>query len=89
MLISATTYPLPPPTCAADDALVTGSTLRPRDADEKARPAAAIEAQVWPWIAAGKLTPQIDKTFPLTEAAAAHAYLEGGSHVGKVMLIAE
>ena len=70
-------------------ALVTGSTLRPRDADEKARLAAAIEAQVWPWIAAGKLTPQIDKTFPLTEAAAAHAYLEGGSHVGKVMLIAD
>ena len=70
-------------------ALVTGSTLRPRDADEKARLAAAIEAKVWPWIVAGKLTPQIDKTFPLTEAAAAHAYLEGGSHVGKVMLIAE
>ena len=69
-------------------ARVTGSTLRPRNADEKARLAAAIEAQVWPWIAAGKLTPQIDKTFPLTEAAAAHAYLEGGSHVGKVMLIA-
>ena len=70
-------------------ALVTGSTLRPRDADEKARLAAAIEAQVWPWIAAGKLTPQNDKTIPLTGAAAAHAYLEGGSHVGKVMLIAE
>ena len=69
-------------------ALVTGSTLRPRDADEKARLAEAIEAQVWPWITAGKLTPQIDKTFPLAEAAAAHAYLEGGSHVGKVMLIA-
>jgi len=69
-------------------ALVTGSTLRPRDADEKARLAAAVEAVVWPWIAAGKLVPQIDKTFPLAEAAAAHAYLEGGSHVGKVMLIA-
>ncbi|MDF2900911.1 MAG: alcohol dehydrogenase zinc-containing [Phenylobacterium sp.] len=69
-------------------ALVTGSTLRPRDADEKARLAAAVEAVVWPWIAAGKLAPQIDKTFPLAEAAAAHAYLEGGSHVGKVMLIA-
>jgi putative PIG3 family NAD(P)H quinone oxidoreductase len=68
-------------------ALVTGSTLRPRDADEKARLAAAIVATVWPWIAAGKLTPQIDKTFPLEQAAAAHAYLEGGSHVGKVMLI--
>lgn len=69
-------------------ALVTGSTLRPRDADEKARLAAAVETVVWPWIAAGKLAPQIDKTFPLAEAAAAHAYLEGGSHVGKVMLIA-
>lgn len=67
-------------------AVVTGSTLRPRDADEKARLAAAVEATVWPWIAAGKLKPQIDKVFPLAEAAAAHAYLEGGAHVGKVML---
>ncbi len=69
-------------------AVITGSTLRPRDADEKARLTAAVEATVWPWIAAGKLTPQIDKTFPLAEAAAAHAYLEAGGHVGKVMLIA-
>jgi putative PIG3 family NAD(P)H quinone oxidoreductase len=69
-------------------AVVTGSTLRPRDADEKARLAAAVEATAWPWIAAGALKPQIDKTFPLVEAAQAHAYLEGGSHVGKVMLIA-
>ena len=67
-------------------AVVTGSTLRPRDADEKARLAAAVEATVWPWIAAGKLKPRIDKVFPLAEAAAAHAYLEGGAHVGKVML---
>lgn len=69
-------------------ALVTGSTLRPRDADEKARLAAEIERVVWPWIAAGKVKPQIDKTFPLAQAAAAHAHLESGSHVGKVMLIA-
>lgn len=68
-------------------AVVTGSTLRPRDADEKARLAAEVERVVWPWIQAGKLKPQIDKTFPLTEAAAAHAYLEGGAHVGKVMLV--
>ncbi|KQW73455.1 NAD(P)H-quinone oxidoreductase [Phenylobacterium sp. Root77] len=70
-------------------AVVTGSTLRPRDADEKARLAAAVEQTVWPWIAAGKLKPQIDKTFPLAEAAQAHAYLEAGSHVGKVMLLAD
>lgn len=68
-------------------AVVTGSTLRPRDAGEKARLAAEVERVVWPWIEAGKLKPQVDKTFALTEAAAAHAYLEGGAHVGKVMLI--
>ncbi|OYU71474.1 MAG: NAD(P)H-quinone oxidoreductase [Alphaproteobacteria bacterium PA2] len=67
-------------------AVVTGSTLRPRDADEKARLAAAVEATVWPWIDAGKLIPQIDATFPLEEAAKAHAHLEGGAHLGKIVL---
>lgn len=66
--------------------VVTGSTLRPRSADEKARLAAEVERVVWPWIAAGKVKPIIDKVFPLTEAAAAHAYLEAGAHVGKVVL---
>lgn len=69
-------------------ATVTGSTLRPRSPDEKARLAAAVEATVWPWIEAGKLKPQIDATFPLVEAGKAHAHLEGGAHVGKVMLTA-
>ncbi len=67
-------------------AVVTGSTLRPRDPDEKARLAAEVERVVWPWIAAGKVRPHVDRTFPLAEAAAAHAYLEGGAHVGKVVL---
>lgn len=67
-------------------AVVTGSTLRPRNADEKARLAAAVEATVWPWIAAGRLRPQIDSVFPLEEAAAAHAALEAGAHLGKIML---
>lgn len=67
-------------------AVVTGSTLRPRDADEKARLAAEIERVVWPWIAAGKVRPQVDKTFRLEDAAAAHAHLEAGGHVGKVVL---
>lgn len=66
--------------------VITGSTLRPRSADEKARLAAAVEATVWPWIAAGKLRPQIDRAFPLDQAAEAHAYLEAGGHLGKVML---
>jgi putative PIG3 family NAD(P)H quinone oxidoreductase len=67
-------------------AILTGSTLRPRDADEKARLAAAVERVVWPWVTQGKVKPMIDATFPLAEAAKAHARLEGGSHVGKVML---
>ncbi len=66
--------------------ILTGSTLRPRAADEKARLAAAVEARVWPWIEAGLIRPVVDKTFPLSEAAAAHAYLEAGAHVGKVVL---
>ena len=68
-------------------ALLTGSTLRPRNGNEKARLAAAVERVVWPWIAAGKLRAIIDRTFRLTEAAAAHAHLESGSHVGKVVLV--
>jgi len=69
-------------------AVVTGSTLRPRDADEKARLAAAVEKLVWPWIEAGKVRPQVDATFPLSEAAKAHAHLESGSHIGKIVLLA-
>lgn len=69
-------------------AVVTGSTLRPRDADEKARLATEVERVVWPWIAAGKVKPTIDATFPLADAAKAHAHLESGSHVGKIVLVA-
>lgn len=67
-------------------AVITGSTLRPRSADEKARLAAEVERVVWPWIAAGKVRPLIDATFPLVDAAKAHAHLEAGEHVGKVVL---
>jgi putative PIG3 family NAD(P)H quinone oxidoreductase len=69
-------------------AVITGSTLRPRSADEKARLAAEVERIVWPWIAASQLKPVIDATFPLDEAAKAHAHLEAGEHVGKVVLLA-
>ena len=72
----------------AKRAVLTGSTLRPRDADEKARIAAAVEANVWPWLAAGAVQPVVDRTFPLDQAGAAHALLEGGAHFGKVVLIA-
>lgn len=71
----------------AKRAVLTGSTLRPRDADEKARLSAAVEATVWPWVAAGEVKPVIDQTFPLDQAAAAHALLERGAHLGKVVLV--
>jgi NADPH2:quinone reductase len=67
-------------------AVLTGSTLRPRAADEKARLAAEVERVAWPWIAQGQLKPMVDATFPLAEAAKAHAHLEGGAHVGKIVL---
>lgn len=65
---------------------VTGSTLRSRPADEKARLTAAVEAKVWPWIQSGMVGTVIDRAYPLTEAAAAHARMEHGSHVGKLVL---
>ncbi len=65
---------------------VTGSTLRSRPADEKARLIAAVEAEVWPWIEAGMAGTIIDRVFPLAEAAAAHERMEQGAHVGKLIL---
>ena len=65
---------------------ITGSTLRPRSADEKARLATEVERVVWPWIEAGEVKAIIDHTFPLAEAGKAQATLESGSHVGKVVL---
>lgn len=69
-------------------AVLTGSTLRPRDADEKARLAAEVERVVWPWIADGRARIPVDRTFPLARAADAHALLESGTHTGKVVLTA-
>jgi NADPH2:quinone reductase len=64
----------------------TGSTLRARPVADKAAIAQAVEANVWPLIAAGKVKPVIYKTFPLTEAAAAHALMESSQHIGKIVL---
>ncbi|ANP47086.1 NAD(P)H-quinone oxidoreductase [Candidatus Viadribacter manganicus] len=65
---------------------LTGSTLRSRSVEEKARIAAQVERNVWPWIAAGRVRPVIDSTFTLSEAEAAHARLQAGSHAGKIIL---
>ena len=69
-------------------AVLTGSTLRPRSADEKARLAGEVERVVWPWIASGKVRAIIDRTFALADAAGAHAHLESGRHFGKIVLVA-
>lgn len=65
---------------------ITGSTLRPQSVAAKARIAAALEAEVWPLLAAGRIAPVMDRTFPLEEAAAAHARMESSAHIGKIVL---
>jgi NADPH2:quinone reductase len=64
----------------------TGSTLRARSVADKAAIARAVEEKVWPLIEAGKAKPVIFKTFPLGEAAAAHALMESSTHIGKIVL---
>lgn len=65
---------------------LSGSTMRARDAAEKARLAKALKTEVWPLFAAGKLKPVIDRGFPLEEASLAHQRMEQGAHIGKIVL---
>jgi NADPH2:quinone reductase len=65
---------------------ITGSTLRPRPPEEKGRIARELEKRVWPLLEAGRIRPQVTRTFPLDEAAAAHALMEAGGHLGKIVL---
>ena len=65
---------------------LTGSTLRPRSVAEKAAIAEALEAKVWPLLEKGEIAPQIAETFPLEEAAKAHALMESSAHIGKIIL---
>jgi len=64
----------------------TGSTLRPRTPAQKALIAQELEAKVWPLLAQGRCKPVIHATFPLEQAAAAHALMETSSHIGKIVL---
>ena len=65
----------------------TGSTLRPRPPAFKARIASELLEQVWPQIESGRIRVVTHRTFPLTEAAAAHALMESAGHTGKVLLL--
>ena len=66
--------------------VLTGSTLRPRNANVKSRLAAEVETHVWPWIASGKVKPVIYQCFPLEKAADAHKVMESSVHIGKIVL---
>ncbi|MES2905359.1 MAG: NAD(P)H-quinone oxidoreductase [Pseudomonadota bacterium] len=68
---------------------LTGSTLRPRSVAFKTMVADELAKTVWPYVEGNRLKPAIDKVFPLAEAAAAHARMESGDHVGKIVLSTE
>jgi NADPH:quinone reductase len=65
---------------------LTGSTLRPRSPEFKALLAQELYQSVWPLVSDGALRPEMNRTFALRDAAAAHAYMESGDHVGKIIL---
>ncbi len=65
---------------------ITGSTLRPRPVAFKQMIAEKLQQKVWPLIEAGKIQPVIFQSFPLEQAANAHALMETSTHIGKIML---
>ena len=65
---------------------LTGSTLRPRPIEFKTMVCDEIARTVWPYVEGDRLKPVIDSTFPLAEAAKAHARMEAGDHIGKIVL---
>ena len=68
---------------------MTGSTLRPRDVHFKTMVADELSKTVWPYVDGNRLKPVIDHVFPMAEAAAAHARMEAGEHIGKIVLSME
>lgn len=64
----------------------TGSTLRTRSPEFKARTAAELEAKVWPAIAAGRIKVVTDRAFPFSAAGEAHALMQSAGHTGKILL---
>lgn len=65
---------------------VTGSTLRPQSDLAKSRIADQLRAKVWPLLDSGQIAPVMDSEFALADAAKAHARIEDGAHVGKIVL---
>lgn len=67
--------------------VLTGSTLRSRSDASKAEIASQLEAKVWPLINEGKIVPVVNREFTFEQAAEAHALMEQGGHIGKMILI--
>jgi putative PIG3 family NAD(P)H quinone oxidoreductase len=65
---------------------LTGSTLRPRSVEFKSYVARSLREKIWPLIDAGRIRPEIYKTFPLAQAADAHRLMESSQHIGKLVL---
>jgi len=65
---------------------ITGSTLRPRSTEFKGHLAKNLREKIWPLIEAGRIKPQVYKTFPLEEAGEAHRLMESSQHIGKIVL---
>jgi NADPH2:quinone reductase len=65
---------------------ITGSTLRPRPVAFKGALAKSLREKIWPLIEAGRIKPEIYKTFPLAQAADAHRLMESSQHIGKIVL---
>jgi putative PIG3 family NAD(P)H quinone oxidoreductase len=66
---------------------ITGSTLRPQSNVAKAAIARSLETKIWPMLSDGTIAPVMDSTFPLAEAAMAHAKMETSKHIGKIVLV--
>jgi NADPH2:quinone reductase len=65
---------------------ITGSTLRPRSAEFKAAIAQSLRQKIWPLIERERIRAVVHATFPLAEAGRAHALMESGQHIGKIVL---
>src|SRR6478736_2462944 len=65
---------------------ITGSTLRPRSVEFKGAIARSLREKIWPLIEAGRIKPQVYKTFALAEASEAHRLMESSQHIGKIVL---
>ncbi|ELY1701719.1 zinc-binding dehydrogenase, partial [Acinetobacter baumannii] len=67
-------------------ATITGSTMRARNSQEKAQIAQSLHEHVWPLLEQGKCLPQIYKTYAFSDVQSAHACMEQGDHIGKIVL---